>query len=349
MSHDRDVQRQVAEAGRGTQRDARAGGDHAAQRASDHQMMQVAGQAGQSAQKDAPTQAYADESLMHAIQAHVKLTASRMYAGAARIAQILATRTGGGAGTAPLLGALEAEVQLVNVDLERVIAEISRVQRVMNAALDQELGALQGAFHGAWVQALNKIYTFTHDQDGKLKPDAQGRELGITPSQRSVARIFELVGKEPGEVRATYAPAHAPDDLAAARDAELQAAELEGLQAAMYSVEVAADLVKADLHSSVQDQSKEAITLTTSVDTLVAMFEPIDPAHIGKMTKLPVLIRKVEGLQAEINGMKESGSEKGKALAPRLGYNTTLSSDLYRLKQKMQSVQVVNKANRRRP
>jgi hypothetical protein len=344
MSHDRDVQRPHAEAERASQLDeVTGGGDRAAQRASGHQMGQVSGRV---TPKEAPTQTYADQSLLHAIQAHVKLTSARMYAGAARIRGLLESDTSGPAGTAPMLQMLEQEIAIVDNDLSRVLSEIQKVPDVVRNALDDELGMLQGAFHDVqgWANAVNKVY---HRTQGMA--DAKGLALSLTPQQDKLKRVFALLGKDPGDVRATYKKHISdPAQQEETRDEELKSAELEALGFAMHSVEVAVDLIKADLPSSMQDQSKEALSLTTSVETLVAMFEPIDPAHIGKMTKLPALLKKIEALQHEVMSMKDAGIDKAKALAPKIGTNTQLSSNVYALKKKIQNVAAVNKQNRRR-
>ena len=127
------------------------------------------------------------------------------------------------------------------------------------------------------------------------------------------------------------------------RDDELMAAELEAIKGSMYSVEVAVDLLKADLHSSVSDQSKEALDLTMSVELLLAALGPINPAHIGKISKLPILVKHVEALQAEIMHMKDADQDKGKALAPKIGYNTQLSTNLSKLKTKMSAIDTAHK------
>jgi hypothetical protein len=118
---------------------------------------------------------------------------------------------------------------------------------------------------------------------------------------------------------------------------------MTALQDGMRSIQVALDLVNADLHSSVADQSKEAIDLTVSVEQLLAVLGPISPDHIGKMSKLPILIKQVETLQLEVTKMKDAGEAKGKALASRIGTNTQLSTNLFAIKTKMKAIGSVKK------
>ena len=54
------------------------------------------------------------------------------------------------------------------------------------------------------------------------------------------------------------------------------------------------------------------------------------------LTKLPGLIQRVEAVQHEVMGMQDQ--DKGKALAPKIGTNTKLSSNLYALKTKIKAV-----------
>ena len=294
----------------------------------------------------APSQAYADQNVINAIQAHVKLTAARMHAGAAQIVDLLKSPTNGPAGSAPMLLQIEAHIALVNDDLDSLSSQISRVPNVLRGTLDVELGALHGAFHQSWAPALNKVYNFTHDQDGKMHDFAQGMNLSLTPSQNKVRGVFHAAGVDPSNIRAVLAPRITdPANAVEQRDEELLAAELEAVKAGMFSVEVALDLLKADLRSSVSDQSQQALALTVSVEQLVAVLGPISPDHIGKISKLPILIKQVEALQAEVMQMKEADDDKGKALAPKIGYNTQLSSNLYKLKTKINTLDAVQKAN----
>src|SRR5262249_49771361 len=92
------------------------------------------------------------------------------------------------------------------------------------------------------------------------------------------------------------------------------------------------------------DQKKEAQTLVAAVLELVHVFEPIDPAHFGTMARPPVLLKKVEKMQAEVMKMKDAGDDKGKALAPTLGTGTTLSVSLGRLHDKLNQVKAAQKA-----
>lgn len=296
--------------------------------------------------KAPPSQAYADQHVIDALQMHVKLTAARMHAGAAQITSLLKSPPSGEAGLSPMLMQIEAHIGMVNADLENLYAEISRVPNVVRGALTAELGTIQGAFHESWAPALNRVYAFTHDEAGNVKVEAQGMQLSMTPSQDKIRGIFQAAGVDPNNIHAVLAPRITnPAQAAEQRDDELKAAEMEALKSGMASVETALDLLKADLHSSVSDQSKQALDLTVSVAQLVAVLEPISPDHIGKIAKLPILIHKVEALQGEVMKMNDAGQDKGKALAPKIGHNTTLSSNLFRLKTQINAINSVHKAN----
>lgn len=293
-----------------------------------------------------PSQAYADQHVIQAIQAQMKLTAARMHAGAANINGLLKSDTSGPAGNEPMLQMLEAQISDVNGELDHLNMQIMRVPNVVRGTLNVELGLLNGAFHGSWAPALNRVYSYTHDQDGNLRSFAQGMQFSVTPSQLKIRDIFQALGVDQADVTSVNAPRlKDPAKAEEQRDDELKAAELEAVKAGMASVETALDLVRADLHSSVSDQSKEALDLTVSVEQLLAVLEPINPDHIGKISKLPVLIKQVEGLQAEIMQMKDADQDKGKALAPKIGHGTQLSTNLRKLKAKIGSIEVAHKSN----
>ena len=298
--------------------------------------------------KDAPTQAEADSAVIAAIQSHVKLTAARMHAGAANIIELLKMPTGGAAAQGPMMQLIEAQVTLVNDDLDNLKSEISRVPNVLNGALKIELGAIHGAFHAAWAPSLNKVGSTTHDKDGKLYDFAQGLDFSVTTAKNKIDGVFAAAGVDEATVTAVY-PTRVNDPKTTTqeqREKELGAAEMAALQDGMRSIQVALDLVNADLHSSVADQSKEALDLTVSVEQLVAVLGPISPAHIGKMSKLPILIKQVETLQHEVTKMKDAGEDKGKALAPKIGTNTQLSRNLYAIKSKMNEIASDHKINK---
>jgi hypothetical protein len=268
-----------------------------------------------------------------------------MYAAGANIIDLLGSNTSGEAGAGPMMMQIVAQIDLVHGDLDNLNTEMSNATNVVKGHLDVELGAIHAAFHDAWVPALNKVRSATQDKDGNKYDFAKGLNLGVSTSQDKIRDIFKTAGSNQQTVKALHAPritdpAHAADQ----REEELKAAESAALVAGMSSVETAVDLVKADLHSSVADQSKEALDLTVSVEQLVAVFEPISPDHIGKMTKLPIVVKQVQDLQAEIMKMRDAGDKKGQALAPKLGYNTPLSTNLHKLKTKMSAVKTVNKS-----
>ncbi len=273
--------------------------------------------------KAAPSQAYADQSVIHAIQAHVKLTAARMHAGAAKIMEALGTDYGL-AGDGPKRNIVDEQIAMVNGDLENLYYEIMRVPDVLRGTLDPELGAIYGAFHESWARALNSAYS------------SLGMTGLVTTSRTKMQQVFGLVGRAEGDLKPVFAPRIASENVAEQRDEELKAAEMEALQTGMYSVEVALDLINADLHSSVADQSKEARDLAVSVQQLVNVLEPINPDHIGKIKKLPILVKKVRKLQAEVKKMKAEGNDKG--LARSLVDNNTMSVSLGRLDDKLATI-----------
>lgn len=305
-------------------------------------------QAGVVQAKAAPSQMQADGGLLHAIQAHAKLTAARMHAGAVTINALLKSPTSGDAGTGPLMQQLDAQITMVNDDVDALAAAVSRVPNAAHgqAELGPELGAVHGAFHQSWAPALNRIYSFTRDENDKVKDFAQGYDFSVTTSRTKIRALFRAAGVEETELKAELAPRIKDNEqVAEQRDDELKAAELDALRTGMSSVEIAVDLIKADLHSSVSDQSKEALDLMVAVEQLAGVFEQINPDHIGKIAKLPLLIKQVEELQAEVMKMKEADEDKGKALAPKIGYNTQLSRNLFRLKSKIAMVNTMHKAN----
>jgi len=297
------------------------------------------GKGGAVQRKEAPNQAYADQMLMNSIRAHIKLTATRMHSAAAEIThRILKMDTKGDAGTGHMVNATEVTVTAVNKDLDNLAAEVSHAGKDIQGArnLEDELGTLQGAFHQSWAPALNKISQF------KL-----GDKFTVSYADRQINDVYTAAGVDRAKANAVMASTGGDDTLLDRRDDELKAAELDGLKSGMAAVQTAHDLVKSDLHSSVSDQSKEAQSLTVAVETLVGVFEPISPDHIGKIATLPVLIKQVEVLQAEVMKMKDAGDTKGKALAPKIGYNTPLSSNLKALKDKIAFVKTVKKPAKR--
>ncbi len=256
--------------------------------------------------------------------------------------------TGGAAGTGPLLTRIAAEIARVNDDLDNLSSKISRAPSVLQGvSLKVELGAIHGALHDAWAPALGKVYGFTHDKDHNLLPFAEWTKLDVTATQTKMKSIFNAAGVDESTVTAVYAPRVPEAAASEQREKELTAAEMQALGDGVASVQVSLDLIHADLHSSVSDQSKEALDLTVSVEQLVSVLGPIDPSHIGKMVKLPAVIKQVEALQAEIMKMKDAGEDKGKALAPKIGTNTPLSVNLSRLHAKMREISTVQKANKR--
>lgn len=299
-------------------------------------------------QQQPRTQADADTALIAAIQAHVKLSAARMYAASAKVVDALKMPTGGDAGTGPMLTRIAAEIAGVNDDLDNLNAEISRAPSLLQGvSLNVELGAIHGAFHAAWAPALGKVYGFTHDKDQKLLAFAEGTNLNVTATQKKMKSIFNAAGVDESTVTPVYA-ARVPEGTTDSeqREKDLTAAEMQALSDGVGSVQVSLDLIHADLHSSISDQSKEALDLTVSVEQLVSVLGPIDPSHIGKMVKLPAVIKQVEALQAEIMKMKDAGEDKGKALAPKIGTNTPLSVNLSRLHAKMREISTVQKAHK---
>ena len=183
---------------------------------------------------------------------------------------------------------------------------------------------------------------------GNQKGFAQGHRLGITATQDRMNATFQYAGVDQNDIAGKAAPRITQENQAhpeQQRDEELAAAEKEAVVDGMSSVEAALELVKADLHSSSQDLTKQATDLTVSVSQLVAVLEPIDPAHIGKVSKLPGLIKQVEALQADVMNMKDE--EKGKKLAKTIGYNTQLSSNLHTLKTKITSLNNAHKGGHR--
>jgi hypothetical protein len=300
--------------------------------------------------QQAPSQDYADQSAMQAIQSHMHLTAMRMYSASSRVYDILKLPTNGDAGTGPMLQLLQEQVDGVNNDLDNLASQINKVPNIVHGALDDQARELRGAIHDdfGWAMALNAVYSFTHDAGGNLNDDAQGTHLAITPTIAKIDGIFQTLGISHDTIGITHQPRYGNKEAAAeGREQSLLAAEIDALKTSMWSVDVAVDLINADLHSSVQDQSKEATDLAVSIQTLVDVLEPIDPSHIGKIAKLPLLIKKIEAMQAEINKMKEADDDKGKALAPRIGYGSALSNNLHRMKVKIDAVKTVNAANAR--
>lgn len=296
--------------------------------------------------KAAPSQAYGDQLVIGAIQAHMKLTAARMHAGGAQITNLLKSDTSGPAGHAVMMADIAAQIALVNNDLDALKGQIARVPQLMAGALTDELGALHGAFHESWAPAVNRVYSFTRDDKGNVKDFAVGLDLSLTPSQVKIREIFKIAGVDQQQIKAVLAPRlKSADGLLEQRDDELKEAELEALKSGMASVETSLALVKADLHGSAPDLGKQALGLTVSVEQLVAVFEPIAPEHIGKISKLPVLIKEVEALQAEVMNLKHAGHDKGTART--LGHETQLSRNLYRLKTKIKTIDSTRKPARR--
>jgi len=342
----------VGEAGDAYERNADEVADRVVQGKSAEDLLgqpaSAGGAQGGAVQKKTPSQGDADQHVLAAIQAHVKLTAARMQSGAAHVRALLKSDTSGPAGFAPMMIQLEEQQTAVNNDLDNLAAEISKVPDVLKGHLDAEFGTIVAAFHSSWAPALNSINAFTHDENGKVRDFAAGLSFDVTAARNKMQAVFRAAGGDEMKIKAVQAPgirdpAHAVEQ----RDEELKDAETEALKQGMSSVEAALDLVKADLHSSVADMSKEALDLTVSVENLVAVFEPISPDHIGKIAKLPALIKQVEALQGEVDKMKQAGEDKGKALAPKIGYNTTLSSNLKKLKDKIKSVDFAHKANKK--
>lgn len=283
--------------------------------------------------KPAPSQAYADQSLIHAIQAHAKLTAARMQSGAAKINDALRTNFGE-RGSGPQQETLDKETALVNDDLDNLHNEILRVPDVMRGTLDVELSAVNAAYVYWWGPALRTAAS----------------KLGIPTEEQTTRRlmvqVFGLVGRTANDLGSAPAPRMLdPQHAVEVRDEELKAAEMEALQTGMYSVEVALDLVNADLHSSVADQSKEARDLAVSVQQLANVLEPINPDHIGKIKKLPILLKQLRKLQAEVKKMKAEGNDKG--LARWLVDNNMMSVLLERLQNKIDRINWDRKHSKR--
>jgi hypothetical protein len=299
-------------------------------------------------QAKAPSQADADQHLVAAFEARVKLTAARMNAGAAEMRELLKLPTGGAAGTAPMMIGLEAQYKAVIADLGHLSSDLASVQSILKGKLDDELGTIIDAFHASWAPALNSVSTALHDKDGNLYSFAQGIDLSVTTSRGKMEGVFRAAGADETKIKAVQAPRiRDPDHVKDQRDAELITAEKTAVTLGMSSMETALALVKADLHSSVADQSKETLDLKVSVEQLVSVLEPISPDHFGKIAKLPILIKEVEALQAEVMKMKEAGEDKGKALAPQIGHNTQLSTNLFKLKTKIKSMSAAG--SKRRP
>ena len=75
---------------------------------------------------------------------------------------------------------------------------------------------------------------------------------------------------------------------------------------------------------------------------LKVVLEPINPAHIGKVAKLPALVAKIQAMQAQVDGMND---EHGKALASRIGtHAATFSTGLRRILAKVGSISAAHKA-----
>ena len=307
---------------------------------------QAGAQQGAVQAKAAPSQAHADGAVIHAIQAHVKLTAARMHAGAAKIIDLLATPSTTEAGNAPMMQMIEAQISLVNGDLEGLYLEIMRVPDVVRATLTPELGAVYGAFHESWARALNRVYSFTHDANDKENADSLGAMATVTTSRRKMDDVFSIMGREEKDLPAVMAPRLTGKEPAKEqRDDELKAAEMEALKSGMTSVEASLELINADLHSSVADQSKQARDLKVSVKLLVNVLEPINPAHIGKIAKLPILVHKVRKLQAEVIQLKGANEDKG--LAASIGHDAELSHGLHRIEAKLDSIKSAHKDAKR--
>lgn len=247
-------------------------------------------------QKDAPTEGYADQSLMHAVQAHVKLSAARMRAGAANIVNWLKQPTTGPAGDAPMFDSIQSEIAAVVDDLDNLQLEITHASKLLDAAtLGPELAELNGAFHETWAPALNSVYARTHDQDGNLYSQYQGMSLGVTSTQDKLRFVFQAAGVSAADLKAQAGPrikSRDAKEVQEQRDEELKDAELSALKEGMYAVEVALELATSD-------ESKSA-DLTRSVEQLVHVLEPISPDHIGKIAKLPPLLKKIEHVNGHL-------------------------------------------------
>lgn len=289
--------------------------------------------------KDAPTQAYADQSVIHSVQSHVKLSAARMRAGAANIRDALSKPANGPAGDDPMMQIIQSEIAGVVDDLDNLQLEIMHASKVVGGTLSPELGALYGAFHETWAPALNAVWSRTHDQDGNLRPNYQGYSLGVTSTQDKLQSVYQAAGVNPADLKATLGKRIAdPAQAVEQRDEELQEAEMEALKASIYSVEVGMDLVKSDLRAASVDTSK-ASDLTRSVEQLVHVIEPINASHIGKIAKLPVMLKQLQALQGEVDGMAE-----GKDLAARIGTHSQMSFNISRIWNKLAAVNTAHKA-----
>jgi hypothetical protein len=293
-----------------------------------------------------PSQYNADQHLLHAVQAHMRLVAARINMAAAQVEDAIAAYQKGAhgeAGVAPTMELIAGRVAFVTDELDGVLIALHRAPELLHGdVLDRDFGILYYAWFVSWRGAIAKISAFTHDKHDRLYDFAQGYELRLDPSLQRMDHILQAVG--PGVGRALLPPKIRDEDRAVEqRDEELKAAELDALKASISSVETALELVKADLHSSVSDQSKEARTLTASVAQLVEALEPIDPAHIGKIAKLPILIKDIEALQAEVMKMKAGDEAKGRALAPLLGFGAQLTIYVRKLKAKIAAIRSAHK------
>lgn len=291
----------------------------------------------------APTQAYADQSVIHSVQSHVKLAAARMRAGAAQINSALAAPRNDGAGDDQAMNFIQDQIAAVNSDLENVQNEITHASSVTNGTMNVELGELNGAFHGSWVPALQRVYSRTHDANLDLLPQYQGYNLTVGPTIDRLRFLYQAAGVDPTTLKGDIGPRITdPAKAVEQRDEELQAAEMEALHNSMYSTEVALDLVSSDLKVASFDQARVS-DLTRSVEELVNVLEPINPAHIGKVAKLPALVAKIQAMQAQVDGMTD---EHGQALASRIGTHAgTFSTGLRRILAKVGAINAAHKAS----
>jgi hypothetical protein len=281
------------------------------------------------ASPEPPSGAGADQATIHALQSHMKLTATQMYAVAANMRTILHAPTNTDAGVAPIIQGLQQQFDTIIEALDRLYGEIARVPNLMRGAMSEEISLLRGAWHdnNGLAAALSSVYSFTHDKEGRLTTDATGMTVHASDVQNKLKTIYEVLHIDEADITAHYLPRGT--DVATA----VGAARSEALDDGVYAMQLCARRITADLSSMEdKDANEKAAELLSAVSATVAAAKAIDAKNLGAVKKA---VSEVEALQAEL--AKRQGA-KIETLAKKIGYNSMVSVNLHALHQRMDQV-----------
>lgn len=278
---------------------------------------------------EGPSAGQVGSATIHALQSHMKLTAMRMYAVAANMHTILGQPSNTAAGIEPTVQALQQQYDTIMNDLDRLHGEIARVPQLMRGAMSEEIALLRGAWYAnnGLNRALSSVYGFTHDKDGRPLADAGSFTGNISAVQGRLSSIFGALHVDEGDIKNQYLERGA--DVADA----LGAATSEAFDAGLSAIKTCARRLMIDLESmDDKDADVTAADLMAAASATAASAKGIDAKNLGAAKKA---VHDVEALQAEL--AKRPGPKVAR-LAKLIGYNSSVSSNLYILHQRMNQV-----------